>query len=219
MTNYKDKNVDYFSNSRTDILKLVNNNSNNKVLEIGASGAYTLYALKKMGKATYVAGIDLFEINDSKQKDPLIDYFKVTNITEHNLDFEKESFDIIICADVLEHLLHPQETLTYLTRFLKKDGQLIISLPNIRNFRPLIKIIFNGTFEYTESGIMDYTHLRFFCKKNMEKLILNSGLKIKKSYSDLELLDKKHKIHHLNNITYKLFEEFLTVQFLFDTTK
>lgn len=219
MANYNEKGLDYFSNSRVDVIKLVESNPNNRILEIGASGAYTLYALKKMGKASYVVGIDLFELPNSRQKDSEIDYFGIDDISKCNLSFEKESFDVIICADVLEHLLNPLEVLTYVKSFLKKGGQLIISLPNIRNFRALNKIIFKGTFEYTESGVMDYTHLRFFCKKDMEKLIEDAGLEINKSYSDLDLSEKKYKIHHINNMTFKIFEGFLSVQFLFDTTK
>ena len=70
---YLEKDRSYFSNARLEILTLIPDNRKAKLLEIGASGGYTLASAKKMGKCHYCAGIELFELPGTMQQDPLID--------------------------------------------------------------------------------------------------------------------------------------------------
>ena len=71
-----------------------------------------------------------------------------------------DTFDVIIFSHVLEHLTDPWSVLKKSTELLKKNGVIIIALPNINNAKDRFKILF-GNFEYTEEGVMDKTHLRF----------------------------------------------------------
>lgn len=95
-------------------------------------------------------------------------------------DFTGQTFDIIIAADILEHLENPQKILTFLgENLLKKEGRIIISLPNIAHLTIRLKLL-TGKFPLQETGILDKTHLHFYTLKTARDLIENSDLKIEK---------------------------------------
>lgn len=206
---YLDKSNDYFSIIREDIISFIGNEKGLNVLEIGAGTGETLLELKKRGVANRISGFDIIDINPNKEK---FDCFIIGNIENQLNPFEKKEFDIIILADVLEHLIDPEKTIEKLIPCLKKGGSFYISLPNIRNIKVLYQIFMKGSFEYADSGILDKTHLRFYCKKDMIELVsLFHNLKIEKVESNLKHTYSKKSI--LNKLTFGFFEEFLSLQF------
>lgn len=81
-------------------------------------------------------------------------------------------------ADVLEHLLFPEQVLKYFVyNYLKENGQVIISLPNVANWQVRLNLLF-GKFNYTDRGIMDKTHLHFYTFKTARELIFKNNLEI-----------------------------------------
>lgn len=86
-------------------------------------------------------------------------------------------FDVVVCADVLEHLKNPLVALLEITRLLKPDGSIIISVPNIAHLWVRLQMCF-GRFEYTERGILDATHVRFFTLASFRRLLGEAGLEI-----------------------------------------
>ncbi len=72
----------------------------------------------------------------------------------------KKIFDYIILGDVLEHLIDPWKIVNELKQYLKKDGYLVSSIPNIMHVSVLRNLVL-GNFTYEDSGILDKTHLRF----------------------------------------------------------
>jgi len=76
-------------------------------------------------------------------------------------NYDEAIFDYIVCADVLEHLIDPWAILAELVTFLKLDGRIIISLPNVRRWTVWMPLVIKGKWDYRESVIMDRTHLRF----------------------------------------------------------
>lgn len=89
-------------------------------------------------------------------------------------------FDLILFADILEHVLNPSRVLTFFTsRYLKTHGRVIISLPNVAYWQVRLNLLF-GRFDYEETGIMDRTHLHFYTRKTAQMLVESSGLKIEK---------------------------------------
>jgi len=86
------------------------------------------------------------------------------DITTEIPDMPKLFFDVIVLADILEHVVHPDAVLQKLKPFLKHTGIMIVSLPNIANWTIRLKLLF-GNFTYTKTGILDRTHLRFFTRK------------------------------------------------------
>ena len=214
---YAIKEQQYFSNVRRDIVSLIPANPQQKLLEIGAGSGNTLVYIKQHNLAAEVMGIELMEIAGSNQQHELIDKFQVANIEQQEIDAKEEYFDVIICADVLEHLVDPWSTVRKLERYLRKGGILIASLPNIREWKTLSRILFKGNFAYDPTGgIMDKTHLRFFCKKNILQLVSTPSLTPVFSKPNFMLKEvpqgKKRRI--FNRVTFGLFENFLAVQYL-----
>ena len=214
---YKQKKDQYFSHIRLDIISLIPSNPGQTILEIGAGGGNTLLYLKEQQLAKEVMGIELVQIEDSNQKHPLINKFQFADIEKEEIDAPAEYFDIIICADVLEHLADPWLVIEKIARHLKKDGLLIACLPNIRDWKTLFKIVIKGDFQYNvQGGVLDKTHLRFFCKKNIKQLFTTPRLSVLycKPNFLLKVVSEGRKRRIINFITFGLFKDFLTVQFL-----
>jgi 2-polyprenyl-3-methyl-5-hydroxy-6-metoxy-1,4-benzoquinol methylase len=201
---YTEKPENYFSRIRNDIIELIQCNNCN-ILEIGCGEGNTLVELKKQGKAKFVAGIDIVDLNQSSK----LDKFILADVENDNIDLPEEYFDIIICADVLEHLKDPWNVLRKIKKFLKPNRILLASIPNIREIKTLIDIAIKGDFKYVDAGILDKTHLRFFCKKNSIELFESTGYKIEKITFNLS---PKRKF--LLKLSLGLLEEFLVVEYL-----
>lgn len=90
------------------------------------------------------------------------------------LPFSRGFFDCIVFADVLEHLKRPDEVLKKAKDYLKDTGILLISLPNIAFISVRLGLL-SGRFDYTEYGLLDKSHLRFFTAKTAKRLIAQSG--------------------------------------------
>ena len=95
----------------------------------------------------------------------------------HGVPDLDEPFDVIICGDVLEHLVDPAATLTELTKWLGPDGRLLISVPNVAHILIRLSLLV-GRFDYFDRGILDRTHLRFFTQRSLERLVSAAGLVI-----------------------------------------
>lgn len=91
-------------------------------------------------------------------------------------DLDGESFDVIVLADVLEHLVDPGQVLEAIGRheLLAKDGYLVVSIPNAGHEAVLAELI-NGRFTYQETGLLDSTHLRFFTLVSLRELLERFG--------------------------------------------
>jgi tetratricopeptide (TPR) repeat protein len=64
-----------------------------------------------------------------------------------------------------------------LKRYLKDSGTIVASIPNVR-YHGVINMLAEGHWRYEDYGILDRTHLRFFTKKEIEKLFYDAGLEI-----------------------------------------
>jgi 2-polyprenyl-3-methyl-5-hydroxy-6-metoxy-1,4-benzoquinol methylase len=201
---------DYFSSTRKDLISFMGKDNDLIILEVGAGTGASLVELKRIGIAKEIHGYDLVDVCKDKE---IFDSFRFGNIEKQTaLPYQKEYFDTIILADVLEHLFDAKKSLKTILPYLKKDGSVYISLPNIRYANALYKVAVKGSFEYEAFGIFDKTHLRFFCKKDMIALIESiPELKIDKIESNLKHV--KCKRTALNAITFGCIEEFLSLQF------
>lgn len=88
-----------------------------------------------------------------------------------------EKFDVVIAADVLEHLYNPWDVLKKMSTFVSDNGYLVVSLPHAGH-AAIISCLLSGDFQYRDWGLLDRTHIRFFCLKNIEDLFSRAGLKI-----------------------------------------
>jgi methionine biosynthesis protein MetW len=92
---------------------------------------------------------------------------------------ELGAFDVVLFADVLEHLPNPQGALLLAREALKNGGAVIISVPNVVHWSVRVEVI-RGKFRYQPCGIMDATHLRWFTAESAKSLLLSAGFKVVK---------------------------------------
>ncbi|MBU2592177.1 methyltransferase domain-containing protein [Patescibacteria group bacterium] len=145
-----------------------------KILDIGcAEGKLGKYLRRQKGAVVFGVDISSKAIKEAKKS---LDGAYRLDIETEALPFLQKSFDVIICADVLEHLYDPLAVLKKLKIYLKDKGIFVLSIPNIANIKVRWRLLW-GKFDYEESGIMDYSHIRFFTKKSALNLMRKAGIK------------------------------------------
>lgn len=218
--NYENKDSSYYSNIRLDLVNLINTDKTSlKVLEIGAAYGETLYYLKEKGLADEAIGVELFEDKKNKEKYKKIDRFIFGNINEIDFPEFEGYFDLILLPDVLEHIFDPKVALKKVHKYLKGDGEIIVSMPNIRHYSAFVNIFIKGDFKYEDSGIFDYTHVKFYCKKNIKELLESANFRILDTESSIKNFKGKSFAKTINNITFGFFEEFFSTQYFFRSVK
>lgn len=195
---------------------------NKSVLDIGCATGYLAKVLKKKNCETW--GID---INDKALRIAKNFCGKVLKADANNLSKLKISkkFDYILILDVIEHLVNPEGCLEKAKKFLKSDGKIIVSTPNIAHLSTRLKLLF-GKFDYEKTGILDENHIRFFTKKSFINILqkLNFNIEMFEYSVDfgqipffgriLDIIDPE-----LQKIFTKLFNSILAVQFIAICTK
>ena len=88
----------------------------------------------------------------------------------------KASYDCAICSHVLEHICYPQQLLEDIQEKIVPGGLLIIAVPNLLFWKNRLQLSL-GRFEYTDTGLMDYTHVRWYTLDSLSQLIENYGFK------------------------------------------
>ena len=161
--------------THTAIIRLVG--SGKRVLELGPATGYMSEVLTSNGCT--VVGIE----GDPEMARLAAEHCErviVGDIDTLDLDAElaSERFDVIVAADVLEHLRDPLGVLRRLRPFLEpSDGAFVVSLPNVAHGSVRLALL-QGSFSYQDRGLLDRTHLRFFTKESMEQLFDEAGLAI-----------------------------------------
>ncbi|MGK4566561.1 class I SAM-dependent methyltransferase [Flavobacterium sp. 3HN19-14] len=218
--NYEDKASDYFSNVRHDLLNMLDKGHKGlRVLEVGAAYGATLNHLKQTGVAQEAVGIDIFEDEKNSSNYKKIDRFIFGNIEQLDFPEYENYFDLIMFPDVLEHMWEPEKVIRKVAKYLKEDGEIIVSMPNIRHYSAFVKIFMKGNFKYEESGLFDYTHVRFYCRGDIRKLLETSGLTILQQESSIRNYNGRSTAKIINRLTFRLFEEFFSYQYFFKARK
>lgn len=217
---YSNKTSDYFSNIRLDLIDFANFNKNDlKILEIGAAYCETLNYLKIKGVAKTVVGIDIYEDVKNKNLYKEVDQMLFGDIEDIDLTQFNDFFDVILLADVLEHLVEPTKVLEKIKSCLNQDGVIVVSMPNIRHFSAFIKIFIKGSFKYEQSGIFDSTHMRFYCRKDIEQLLESCNFEVINQAGSITGHKSMSKTKILNLLTLGLFTEFFSYQYFFKAKK
>jgi 2-polyprenyl-3-methyl-5-hydroxy-6-metoxy-1,4-benzoquinol methylase len=94
------------------------------------------------------------------------------------LDEHDSTFDCVVFNDVLEHMVDPWGALRRTTRHLTDQGTVVASIPNVRFVRTVVDLVFRGSWTYTDCGVLDRTHLRFFTRKTIYDLFRETGYDI-----------------------------------------
>jgi len=156
-------------------------------------------------------------------------YEELLNCTINDAEDEfLQGANAVVLADVLEHLADPENTLMRLIYLQQPDCQFMISVPNIANIWIRLNLLI-GRFDYTERGILDKSHLRFFTRKSFDDLLKKCDLNIMEIKSTPIPLNLIHNffsdnpigrsIHYLLSITTRLLPSLLGYQFVVLTKK
>lgn len=89
------------------------------------------------------------------------------------------AFDLLVFADVLEHLRNPEAVLSHFLRYLRPEGKALVSIPNVANWLNRLQLLL-GRWEYRDCGTLDRTHLKFYTYKSARRLVEESGLTIRR---------------------------------------
>jgi 2-polyprenyl-3-methyl-5-hydroxy-6-metoxy-1,4-benzoquinol methylase len=163
----------YFSAERGVIAKFLPDQYEN-VLEVGcAAGGF----VRHLPKAKQLWGIEPNE-NAANQAKKYFSTVLQGTYTEVEDDLPNAYFDLVICNDVIEHMPDHDDFLKRLREKLKPGAILVGSLPNVRHVTSLTKLVLLKDWPYSDSGILDRTHLRFFTEKSMRRMFAQHGLSI-----------------------------------------
>lgn len=217
MQDYTTKPEAYFANPRMDIQPLLPEHAS-RVLEVGCGTGATLRWLKESGRCQTTVGMELFE-SAAVLARPHVDEVVVGN-AEQLLEtaFAPASFDLVLCLDVLEHMVEPWAFVAKVDRLLKPGGVLICSIPNVRHLAVLIPLVFAGRWRYRPTGILDRTHLRFFTRQSALELAATEHLHVTKWLHNIPS-SLASRSGALNLLTLGLIKDFLAVQYLIASRK
>lgn len=150
--------------------------SQQRVLDVGCGDGHQAAQIAELGNQ--VTGIDI--VDEPKRVDALVQYIRAD--LSQGLDatlgqLRGQYFDKVLLMDIIEHLPNPEQILAAAKELLSPNGQVILSLPNVANITVRAALV-AGRFEYTERGILDRTHLRFFTRKSARRMIEQAGFEI-----------------------------------------
>lgn len=146
------------------------------VLDVGCSTGYVARGLRSRGCT--VSGVELEE-EWAREALPHLDRLVVGDLDVLDLvdEFGKDSFDAVVFGDVLEHVKDPARVLAQARKLLTSRGSVVISMPNVAHGDLRLSLL-AGLWDYRSVGLLDETHLRFFTRKTLEKLLTSTGFSI-----------------------------------------
>ena len=174
---YESTTYQYFEDVNWGLLRLWGDRKNLDVLDVGCGFATTSQHIAERGNR--VTGIESSgeavtvargRVNDVVHAD-------LQQLDEVKRALAGRRFDVIIFADVLEHLAWPIGILRGYLDLLSEGGSVIVSLPNVGLWSVRLNLL-AGRFHYDETGVLDRTHLRFFTRRTARELIEHAGLEI-----------------------------------------
>jgi len=199
-------------NRRDEFLELVPPNTKT-LLDVGCGAGGLSARLKEKG--VKVVGLEKIEALCSIAREKL-DAVIAGDIENMILDYSEEYFDCIMYADILEHLIEPLNILQKHKVYLQKDGYIIASIPNARYYKIILRLILGGTWDYSDAGILDMTHIRLFGLINIIELFEKAGYEIVEIKRNI-IAARGFRV--LNFIFFNKLKDFLTYQYYIKAKK
>jgi 2-polyprenyl-3-methyl-5-hydroxy-6-metoxy-1,4-benzoquinol methylase len=140
-----------------------------RILDLGCSGGQLAAALRKHGH--HVTGVDVVEIEGVRDH---VDEFMLIDLERGIGEVNAAPFDVVLAADVLEHVKEPEQLLEEARGVLAPDGVVLACVPNFGHWYARARVA-SGTFAYERRGILDAGHVRFFTRRSFRKLVGRAG--------------------------------------------
>ena len=141
-----------------------------EILDVGCSAGYLGEYLRTQGH--HVTGIDITPEAIIKAAE-FLNEAHCMKVEDYYDLFPERQFDVVIFGDVLEHVTNPEEVLKLTSRALKPTGKVIASIPNVGHLA-VRAMLLEGRWEYSELGLLDRDHVRFFTEPTIHKLFADS---------------------------------------------
>lgn len=147
-----------------------------RVFEGGVSSGYFARVLTEVGRR-----VDGHEIDPSAAEEAraVCEHVHEGDLQEFDVDALDGTYDLMLFGDTLEHIPDPPAVLRRLRTRLAPDGHLIVSIPNIANWTVRLQLLF-GRFRYTDRGLLDRTHLRFYTVATLPEMLADAGFRVTK---------------------------------------
>lgn len=145
---------------------------NLRLLDLGAAGGHLGRAVRS--RCSYLAGVEPDRSLPASARDGYDDWRPVDAFDAGDWG---EPFDVVVCADVLEHVSSPPAMLDRIRHWLRPGGTLLVSIPNIANVSIRAALLM-GKFEYTDRGILDGTHVSFYTRSTGRRLLEGHGFDV-----------------------------------------
>jgi 2-polyprenyl-3-methyl-5-hydroxy-6-metoxy-1,4-benzoquinol methylase len=163
----------YYRNIRPEIIPFLPR-TRTRALEIGCGEGFFLGSIGGTNETWAVeANPDAAQRAQSRIGRVLIgDFESMRN------ELPKAYFDLVICNDVIEHMVDHDRFLHQIKEHIAPGGCLVGSIPNVRYYKNMFEFLLEKDWRYRDSGTLDVTHLRFFTEKSLRFALGKSGFKI-----------------------------------------
>jgi methionine biosynthesis protein MetW len=142
------------------------------VLDLGCGDGRLAEQLAELGAD--VTGVDLHAADGVKDR---VHRFVQADLDRGLPEELDGSYDLVVAADVLEHVRHPEQLLGQMGDRIAPGGALLLSVPNFGHWYPRARVLL-GRFDYDRRGILDRDHVRFFTRRSLERLLTTGGFRI-----------------------------------------
>jgi 2-polyprenyl-3-methyl-5-hydroxy-6-metoxy-1,4-benzoquinol methylase len=146
------------------------------VLDVGAADGSVARRLVERGCRVVAVEADRKSASAAEQVCELVVVADVETL-DLGAALDGLEFDVVLLLDVLEHLRDPLATLRAAVARLKLGGRVIVSVPNVTHAALRLQLL-SGRFQYTDTGLLDRTHLHFFDRPALERLLAEAGLTV-----------------------------------------
>jgi glycosyltransferase involved in cell wall biosynthesis len=163
--------------SHDTVVRWIRDHPAGRVLDLGCSDGVVAEQLRAAGH--HVTGVDLIAHEGVKER--------VDRFVEADLDLGippqvEGPFDVVVAADVLEHVRRPDRILDQIRPLLAPGGSVVTSVPNFGHWYPRARVAL-GRFDYDRRGILDRDHIRFFTRASFERLVTGTGFRVARRLS------------------------------------
>ena len=152
------------------VLELVPDDRPLRILDVGCGPGWVAAELRRRGH--HVTGVDVVTTDGVTER---TDVFVEADVEGGLPSDVGDGYDVVIAADVVEHVRDPDALLADLASRMAPAGMILASVPNFGHWYPRFRTA-AGLFDYDQRGILDRTHMRFFTRRSFRRTVAHTGL-------------------------------------------